>query len=226
MRTVSRLAAAVALTAVAASPSASLAQYPDLSSEYFHPHAELAAMAGWQVNTDVTVSGGHLRVDDTPAYGASLALVTAPSVRAQLLWLYSNPTVHASGSPILQDSAPFHVPTHYFQIGGTVGRRYDKVEPFAGGTLGTALSLPERLQLANGQSTSLSDTWRFAFTLAGGLDIHLSKNVALRGEARVAAPVYFSDSSIYVGGGAAALGVSSGIPIWQWNFLGGLVFSP
>jgi len=225
-----RLAAVAVLAALAALPSTSLAQYAPQyqysASEPFHPHAELTAIAGWQVNTDVDVSGGELSVDDAPVYGVSLAMVTLPGVRAELLWLYSNPTVHASGTLLLNSSAPLHVPTHYFQIGGSRGLRYDKLEPFLGGTLGAALFLPDRLEYANGTSTSLGDTWRFAFTFGGGLNIHLSEKLALRGEARLAAPVYFSSGSIYVGGGGAALGVSGGIPIWQWNFLGGLVFSP
>ena len=225
-----RLAEVAVLVALAALPSASLAQYPPQytysSSESFRPHPELTAIAGYQLNTDVDVSGGALSVDDAPVYGASLAMVTLPGVRAELLWLYSNPTVHASGTALLNSSAPLHVPTHYFQLGGSRGVRYDKLEPFLGGTLGAALFLPDRLEYANGTSTSLSATWRFAFTLGGGLNIHLSEKVALRGEARVAAPVFFSSGAIYVGAGGAGLGVSGGIPIWQWNFLGGLVFSP
>jgi opacity protein-like surface antigen len=224
-----RLAAVAVLTELAAFPSASLAQYSPQyrsSSEPFHPHVELTALAGYQVNTDASTTGGTLRVDDAPVYGAGVAMVASPGLRAELLWLYSNPTVHASGSLLLDSSAPLHVPTHYFQIGGSRGLRYDKLEPFVEGTVGAALFLPSRLEYANGTSTSLSDTWRFAFTIGGGLYVHLSEKVALRGEARVAAPVYFSSSSIYVGSGGAGLGVSGGIPIWQWNFLGGLVFSP
>jgi opacity protein-like surface antigen len=225
MTALSRLAAAV-LTLLAAWPSSSLAQDPYSSSVGFQPHAELTAIAGYQVNTDVDTTGGDLHVDDAPVYGAALALVSSPGLRAQLIWLYSNPTVRASGSPLLNGSSPFHVPTHYFQIGGSRGLRYDRVEPFFGGTIGASLFLPSRLEYSNGTSTSLSDTWRFAFTIGGGLNIHISEKVALRGEARVAAPVYFSSGSIYVGSGGAALGVSGGIPIWQWNFLGGLVLSP
>ena len=154
----SRLAA-VAVAALAALPSTSLAQYsPESqysSSEFFRPHAELTAIAGYQVNTDVDISGGHLSVDDAPVYGAALAWLTHPAIRAELLWLYSNPTVHASGTLALETSAPFHVPTHYFQIGGSTGRRFDRLEPFIGGTLGSALFLPDRINYSNGTSTSL-----------------------------------------------------------------------
>src|SRR5512133_458942 len=175
----SRLTALAALTAVAAWPCASLAQYSPQyegsSSVPFRPHVELSAIAGYQLNTDVGTTGGTLRVDDAPVYGASLAFVQLPGVRAQLLWLYSIPTVHASGSALLNGSAPLHVPTHYFQIGGSRGVRMDRVEPFVGGTIGAALFLPDRLVYANGTSTSLSDTWRFGFTIGAGLDIHLSE---------------------------------------------------
>ena len=222
----SRLAA-VAVAALAALPSASLAQYsPESqysSSEFFRPHAELTAIAGYQVNTDVGISEGHLSVDDAPVYGAALAWLTHPAIRAELLWLY-NPTVHASGTLALETSAPFHVPTHYFQIGGSTGRRFDRLGRSSGAPSGPPCSSPTG-SITRTASTSLGDTWRFAFTIGGGLNIHLSEKLALRGEARVAAPVYFSSGSIYVGGGARRSGVSGGIPIWQWNFLGGLVFA-
>lgn len=230
MNTRTRLTVLAVLTAVAAWPCASLAQYSPQyegsSSEPFRPHAELTAIAGYQLNTDVGTTGGTLRVDDTPVYGASLAFVKLPGLRAELLWLYSNPTLHASGSALLNGSAPLHVPTHYFQVGGSRGVRMDRVEPFVSGTIGAALFMPDKLVYSNGTATSLSDTWRFAFTLGAGLYVHLTEKLALQGQARLAAPVYFSSGSIYVGGGGAALGVSGGIPIWQWNFLGGLVFSP
>ena len=156
------------------------------------------------MNTDVSISEGHLSVDDAPVYGAALAWLTHPAIRAELLWLYSTRPSTPPGHWPWRRSAPFHVPTHYFQIGGSTGRRFDRLEPFIGGTLGSACSSPDG-SITRTASTSLGDTWRFAFTIGGGLNIHLSEKLALRGEARVAAPVYFSSGSIYVGGGGAAL---------------------
>jgi opacity protein-like surface antigen len=231
MTTASRLATFAAVTALAALPTASWAQYTPRPASYyspepFRPHVELSAIAGYQLNTDVGTTAGTLRVDDAPVYGASLAFVKLPGLRAEFLWLYSNPTVHASGTPLLSGSSPLHVPTHYFQLGGSRGVRFDKLEPFIGATIGATLFLPSELRYSNGTTTTFGDTWRFGFTIGGGLNFHITEKIALQGQVRLAAPVYFSSTSFYVGSGGAGLGVSGGIPLWQWNFMGGLVFSP
>jgi opacity protein-like surface antigen len=234
-----RLAAAAVLAA--ALPGAAPAQYyppapppgqpapPSTSpaaAKPFQPHLELTAIAGYQLNTSVNTSVGQLSVDDTPVYGASVGMEVFPGARAELMWLYSNPTMHASGTPLLNGSQPIHVPTHYFQIGGTRGFQYDRIQPFVGATIGAVVFLPSDLVYSNGTRASLSGTWRFAFTLGAGLDIHLAKSLALQASVRLAAPVYFTSGSVWVGSGGASLAVSGGIPIWQWNFMGGLVFSP
>jgi hypothetical protein len=187
---------------------------------------ELTAQAGYQVNTDIDTTGGRISVDDTEVYGVVLGYEQRPGYRAELRWLYSDPTVRVSGTPRLAGSSPLSVASHYFQIGGTGSIRRQALEPFAGATIGAALYLPGTLRLADGSTVSLSDTWRFAFTIEGGLKVHLAPKVALRFEAGVAAPVYFTSGSFYVGGGSAGMAVSGGIPLWQWNFLGGLVYSP
>jgi len=142
------------------------------------------------------------------------------------MWIYSNPEMIASGNPTLNGSSKFNVASHYFQIGGTKGIQRERVSFFGGATIGAALFMPQSIRLSNGGTASASDTWRFAFTLGLGLKVDLLEKVALRFDARVAAPVYFSSTSFYVGSGGSGLGVSGGIPIWQWNFLGGLVFRP
>jgi hypothetical protein len=50
--------------------------------------------------------------------------------------------------------------------------------------------------------------------------------VALRLDARLVAPVYFSGGSFYAGSGGAALSVSGGIPFVQGCFTGGLTIAP
>ena len=229
MNALRTLATLAVLGTLAAIPCRSLAQYAPAgtwtSPEPFQPHVELSAIAGYQLNTDVGTTGGTIRVDDTPVYGASLAFLQLPGVRAELLWLYSDPTVHLSGVTFT-GSQPLHVSTNYFQLGGSRGVRIDRLEPFLGATIGAALFMPTPLHYANGSTVTFGDTWRFGFTIGAGLNVHLSEKVALQGQIRLAAPVYFSSGAIYVGSGGAALGVSGGIPIWQWNFAGALVFSP
>jgi len=186
---------------------------------------ELTAFAGYQVNSDIYLSTGKLVVDDAQAWGAAISSEVRPGSFAELRWTYSDPKMHASGSSF-NGSTPFHVQTHYFQIGGLHSVRRDRTTIFGGATIGAALFAPESFETANGKTYSLSDTWLFAFTLGLGFKVDITPKIGVRFDANVAAPVYFTSGGVYVGGGGAGLTVSGGVPIWQWNFLGGLVFSP
>jgi len=216
-----RLVVALAV-ALAAAPLAASAQYMIAAPPPPRGGPELTAFAGYQLNTDVSTYNGHLGVSDTGVYGAAINTEVRPGYRAEFLWLYSEPTVQGYGYQ-LNGTSSFKVATHYFQLGGIRGFKRGNLEPFAGGTIGAVLFVPGDIRYANGSVTNLSDTWRFGFTLGGGLKIHFTENVAARLEFRVAAPVYFSGGSFYVGSGGAGVGVSGGIPVWQFNFLGGLV---
>jgi opacity protein-like surface antigen len=206
-----------------------LAQYTPSTSQGSSPSEparrrwELMGIAGYQLNTDIGTSAGHLSVSDEPVYGAAVGVEMTHETWLEFMWLYSEPTVRASGTPLLNSSQPLHVQTHYFQVGGTRGVQRGRVNVFGAGTLGAVLFMPGTLRYSNGTSTSLGDTWRFAFTLGGGAKIDLSRHLALRLDFRVAAPVYFSGGGVYAGSGGAGLTVSGGIPLWQFNFLGALV---
>ena len=187
----------------------------------------ITGFAGYAVNGDVDTSGGRLRIDDAPAYGAAIGVELRPGTWAELTWIYSG--THAqfsSGSLAFPSSAPFQVDMHYFQAGGTVGFPSGDLVPFVSGSLGAGLYLPGTIDLGAGGTLTPGATWRFAFTLGGGLEYFLSKAVALRLDARLVAPVYFSGGSFYAGSGGAALSVSGGIPFVQGCFTGGIAIAP
>jgi opacity protein-like surface antigen len=224
---------ALALAVACAAPAGALAQYypvpppPPAAAPAAPKHrTELTAIAGYQINTDVNTVEGSIRVGDAPVYGASISYETLPGAWAELLWLYSEPEVTVTGSLIAPGGSRMNVANHYFQIGGVKGVQRDRVTVFGGATIGAALFMPGTLHYQGGTSRSLSDTWRFAFTLGGGLKVDLSPRVALRFDAGVAAPVYVEGGGFYAGTGGSGMTVSGGIPFWQWNFLGGLVFRP
>jgi hypothetical protein len=180
-------------------------------------------IAGYQLNSDVSTSAGHLSISDEPVYGAAVGVEMRPGTWLELMWLYSEPTVRASGSALLTGSSPLHVATHYFQLGGTSGIQRGRVNLFGALTAGAVLFVPGTLEYASGASTSFGDTWRFAFTAGGGAIIDLSAHFAVRLDIRAAVPVYFSGGGFYAGSGGAGLTVSGGIPFWQVDFLGALV---
>jgi opacity protein-like surface antigen len=191
------------------------------------PRAELAAWAGYQLNSDVDLGSAMLRTDDAPSFGASLSVPARPGTKIELLWIYSSADARLDGWSVYDSSRSFTVDMHYFQIGGVQGFRRGNIEPFAGMTLGAAWYLPGSIVSQDGSyAVDADSTWRFAFTLGGGLNVFLTQKLAVRLQARMLAPVFFSSGSFYVGTGGSGLAVSGGIPFIQGDFSAGLVFAP
>jgi hypothetical protein len=166
-------------------------------------------------------------VDDAPSFGASVSVPARPGSKIELLWIYSSADARVDGYGTLDSSRSFNVDMHYFQIGGVQGFRRGNVEPFAGMTIGASWYLPGSIVSQTGSyEYDADDTWRFAFTLGGGVNVFLTPKVAVRLQARMLAPVLFSSGAFYVGTGGTAFAVSGGIPFIQGDFSAGLVFAP
>src|SRR5512141_2542347 len=113
---------------------------------------DVTAFAGYQLNGDATLSGGELEIGDSATFGAAVDLRVHSVVSLEISWQYTNPTERFRAfNSQFTSSRPFHVPTHYFQVGAmyvrNAGRR---VEPYFGLTAGAALQLPDAIPLTNG----------------------------------------------------------------------------
>jgi hypothetical protein len=184
---------------------------------------ELNAFGGWAVNSDIYGSGGTLQILDTSSWGASVAFRTPyGGSKVELKWLYYDPEVRYSA---LGSVASSHVTTNYFLLGGEKGIRRDRIEPFFGGSLGAVLYSPQDITLG-GTRYHLSDTWRMAFGLGGGLRVYVHPKLAIRLGAEMVFPVYFNSGGVYFGTGGAGIGVSGGVPTVTGNFTVGLTFIP
>ncbi len=191
------------------------------------PRLQVAAFTGWQVNGDIDGVYGKLKVDDAQSFGLSLWTQVRPGTKLELLWIYSKTTAQYDSYGLTYPSTkPFDVDTHYFQLGGVQSVRRGKVEPFFGATLGAVWYAPDNIQSATGlTSYSAGDTWRFAVTLGGGLNVFLSESLAIRGYARMLVPMYFNGGSVYVGTGGSGLAVNAGVPAISGDFGAALVLA-
>jgi len=219
-----KLPVALALLALAPPALAQMAPAPRPAA----PRYELAAWAGYQLNGDVDLGGGTLRIDDAPSFGASISVPERPGTKIELLWIYSATEARVEGDGFSLDSSrSFTVDMHYFQIGGVQGFRRGNIEPFAGMTLGASWYMASDIVSQSGSyDVDADDTWRFAFTLGGGVNVFLTPKLAVKLQARMLAPVLFSSGAFYAGTGGAGLAVSGGIPFIQGDFSAGLVLAP
>ena len=185
---------------------------------------DLTAFAGYQLNGDVSTTGGNLNIGDSPTYGGILDYRVHRYGSIELMYEYTKPTAQFFSFSSFSSSRPFDVASHYFQIGGMSVQHSGPLEPFFGLTIGGALYLPGTVTLANGGTLNAQDTWRFAATLMLGTKIWVSDNVGVRLEARMLMPMVFNSAGFYYGTGGAGLATSAGIPSLQFAFTGGLVF--
>ncbi|HET8541069.1 MAG TPA: hypothetical protein VFL83_14440 [Anaeromyxobacter sp.] len=191
------------------------------------PRLQIGAFTGWQVNGDVETIYGTLRVDDAQSFGVSLWTTVRAGTKVELLWIYSRADAEFDSFGYGYESTrPFGISSNYFQLGGVHSIRRGKIEPFAGGTLGAVWYAPENIQSLTGlTSYAPSDTWRFAITLGGGLNVFLTEKLAIRGYARMLVPMYFNGGSIYVGTGGSGLAVNAGVPAISGDFGAALVLA-
>lgn len=185
---------------------------------------DLTAFAGYQLNGDVSTTGGNLNIGDSPAYGGILDVRVHRYGSIELMYEYTKPTAQFLSFGTFSSTQPFDVTSHYFQIGGMSVQHAGPLEPFFGLTVGAALYVPETIVRQGGGTLNANDTWRFATTLMLGTKIWISDNVGLRLETRMLMPLVFNGGGFYYGTGGAGLTTSAGIPSLQFAFTGGLVF--
>lgn len=185
---------------------------------------DITAFAGYQLNGDVSTSGGNLNIGDSPAYGGILDYRVHRFGTVELMYEYTKPSSQFFAFSSFSSSNKFDVASHYFQIGGTSVQHAGPLEPFFGLTIGGALYMADTIALANGRTLTPQDTWRFAATLALGTKIWMSDNIGVRLEGRMLMPMVFNGGGFYFGTGGAGLTTSAGIPSLQFAFTGGLVF--
>jgi hypothetical protein len=192
------------------------------------PRLAITGMTGYQINSNVDVGAGELRIDDGESFGAAVTVPVRPGQKLELLWMYLPTQAELrSYTAAYGSTQKFDVGMNYFQIGGMQSIRRGRVEPFFGATVGAGWYATGTIKSVSGlKVANPADTWRFAFGLGLGADIFVAEKVALRLEARTLMPVYFGTTSFYAGTGGSGMAVSGGIPFIQGNFSAGLTFAP
>jgi hypothetical protein len=190
-------------------------------------HFQLAANFGVSLNSSIAVSAGTVVVDTSPSFGLTADFPVDKGAYVQLLWSYTNTSaVLNSTSPAYESSEPFQLSINYFQIGGTKEFQAGPVKPYIALTAGAVLLSPGVIVLTSGTTVPNNDTWEFGFTVGLGANIFLLPQLAIRAQASLQAPIYFTSGALYVGSGGAGLLVTGGVPFVQGNFTLGIVFAP
>lgn len=166
-------------------------------------------------------------IDGSAVYGAALGYQLRPGYSVEVNWTYvpTNAAFRSNGLTFPSSDGKSSTSLNYITIGGVVGRRLGRIEPYGTLTAGLVIISPSALRLTDGSTLTPNDTVQFAFTAGIGAKIWITEMIAFRAEARALVPVYFTGTSFYVGTGGGGVGLSGGIPFAQFDFTGGVTIA-
>ena len=178
--------------------------------------AQIFALAGYQLNGDVTVARGELKFDDGVTYGLGLDIPVDRYMQAEISWSMASSNV--SLDEYLGSNIPISdLYIHTFQAGALIEpKKGQKVSPFGLLSLGATLFTPTE--------GDFEDEWRFSIALGGGVKVYLSDKVGLRFQGRLMIPMVFEGTSVYVGTGGAGVAVGAYTAFVEGDFSGGIFF--
>lgn len=134
----------------------------------------------------------ELKVNDSDSHAFSLSIPAKWNTRLELAFFNQSTQVYGDYSFGSED-----VDMRYYQIGVLKEMPKGNLIPYGAFSLGALEVDP-----TNGDSV-----WKFAITLGGGLKYYFTKNIGLKLEARMMAPIAYG--GIYLGTGGSGASVNS-----------------
>ena len=157
-----------------------------------------------------TTLGGYseLNVSDSDSHAFTLSVPSKWNTRVELY--FSNQNTSISGD---HDFGTLDIAVRYYQIGVVKELPKGKFIPYGAFSLGAVE--------VNPSGNSYDDVWKFAITVGGGMKYYFTKNIGLKLEARMMAPIAYG--GIYLGTGGS--GVSASSVTLQGYVGGGVTFA-
>jgi len=176
---------------------------------------QIFGMAGYMLNSDVTVAKGELRFDNTVNYSLGFDVSIDRRMQAEIGWSMS-PSYAKLYKSLGGIEELTSVYIHHFQAGALIEpNRKKDVSPFGLLTVGASVFHPAD----NGD-----DQWTFTFALGGGVKIYLSDKIGIRLQGRLIVPMILSGTSLWFGTGGVGVGVGTYTTIAEGDLSGGLFF--
>lgn len=174
---------------------------------------ELSPLIGYETGAYIHYNGGDLHIIGGMNYGGSMDVGMGHGRYVELSYTRMNGRLDNETNHNTVTLTDLNV--DYYSIGVLQEMRPDeKVTPYGMFTLGWVNYRP---------LDNYSNENKMHISLAGGVKINASEKVAIRLQARLLMPLFYTGGTIYVGGGGAGYGVSGGIYGVQGDFTAQLV---
>ena len=196
-----------------------LGAYAQLESD---SNLEVAAFGGYRFggSIDVFYNGdlGELKIRDNAVYGAEVSYKIRDRYFVSLLWTRQDSEMDFYGYGDFEIDQLGGLATEYFLLSGLsdLGPATGPIIPFAGAGVGLVVGTPD--------DPRLETSYRFGFTLQGGIKISLTESVGLKLRGAMLAPMQWGSGGLFCGSGSGCnVGVGASTTILQGEFSGGVV---
>jgi hypothetical protein len=173
----------------------------------------LLTFGGYTFEDQIDFSNGYGKIGDGFQWGVGLEIGLSPTNAFEIY--YQQLSTEGYVQPFLGEREVADLAVSYVMLGGT---RYlpvnDVLSAFGSMDIGLAVFAPE--------SSTISNTTKFAWGLRGGLRISPGDKVSVRVHAQLLSPVQAAGGGFYFGTGGSGAGVSTYSTIYQFNLGGSL----
>jgi len=161
---------------------------------------------------------GYIKINDNASYGLDVSYAVRDRFSLNLQWSRQDTKMDFYGYQEIGAEPLGDIAVEYFMISALsdVGTANNQVVPFGGAGVGIVVATP--------RERNLETSYRFAFTLQGGVKIWLNDKVGLRLRGAMLAPMQWGSGGLFCGSGSGCqVGVGASTTILQGEFSGGVV---
>ena len=181
---------------------------------------EFNIMGGYFLGGYVNYWEGKFDMEDGPVYNITASVPTLKGNNVELSYSFTNSTgvfQPYSNAGFGYERTEASLNTHYVLIGSYQSFETGSIiTPFIGVSIGTAIY--------DYQYRNVSNVWRFAGSLGGGVKISINDKIGIRLQGRLLLPMYFSGIGFYTGiGSGSGLTINAGSFVFEGDFSAGLI---
>lgn len=164
----------------------------------------------------VTTSKGDLELKNAGNYGIAIDISLEGPYKLEVSYTRMHTQVRLREIFPERAYEPLDNTTvQYWQVGALAEQPHEDFIPYFLVTAGAVVFTPS--------DSRLETDSRFAMSAGVGVKVMVSKNLGLRFQGRLLAPMFFGGSYLYGGTGGLGFGVNTGIPILQGDLAAGLI---
>jgi len=181
------------------------------------PKFDVSIMGGYFMAGYIYSTAGDLNMKNDAHFGAAMSFNIDRRMGMEISYNYSPTEMILKTYPGGFTKKLFDMSINYIQGAALYYAKRGKVQPYGLFSIGAAWLTPD----SNIYSTEV----RMAFGIGGGVKVFFNRNIGIRLQGRLLAPLFYSGGTLFCGTGGCGWGVTAGSYLIQGEISAGLVFA-